>query len=113
MSTGANHGFIGVPEWEGDDGAHRRKLAQAINRINSGKVNCVLDVTLRANATATPVVDPRIGPTSFLLWMPQTASASAAERAGIFVTGRMKGTATLNHASSTATDQTVSLVILG
>jgi hypothetical protein len=113
MSTGGNHGFIGVPEWESDEAGHRRKLAVAINRINSGKVNCTLDVTLRAGATTTLVVDPRIGPTSFLLWMPQTASASAAERAGIFVTGRSKGSAILNHASSGATDQTMTLAILG
>ncbi|HZS83825.1 MAG TPA: hypothetical protein VFA50_13200 [Stellaceae bacterium] len=113
MSTGADRGFTGVPEWQSDAAAHRRKLAQAINRINSGKVNCTLAVTLQAGATATTVQDPRIGPASFLLWMPQTASASAAERAGIYVTGRAKGSAVLNHAASGATDQIMTLVILG
>lgn len=113
MSTGANHGFDGVPEWEAVESEHRRKLARAINRINSGKVNCTLVVTLQSSQTTTSVVDPRISPTSILLWMPQTASASAAERAGIYVTACTKGSAMLNHASSTATDQTMTVAILG
>src|SRR5262249_48202801 len=92
---------------------HRRQLARAINRINTGKINCTLDVTLRANQSTTQITDPRIGASSFLMWMPQTANASAAEKGGIFVTGRAKGVATLNHPVSAATDQTMTLVILG
>jgi hypothetical protein len=113
MSTGSRHGFDGVPEWDLDQAQHRRKLARAINLINSGKLNCTLDVTLQPNQPTTAVTDPRIGAASFLLWMPQTANASAAERAGIYVTGRVKGSLTLNHAVSPATDQTMTLVILG
>jgi hypothetical protein len=113
MSTGGRHGYDGVPEWETVETEHRRKLARAINRINSGKINCTLDVTLQANQVTTTVVDPRIAPTSFLCWMPQTATASAAERAGIYVTGRTKGSAVLNHAANAATDQTLTIVILG
>jgi hypothetical protein len=113
MSTGSRHGFDGVPEWEQDEGAHRRKLARVVNRINSGKLNCTLDVTLNPNLTATTVRDPRLAATSVLLWMPQTASASAAERAGIYVTARGKGSAVLNHAASAATDQILTLAILG
>ena len=113
MSTGANRGFDAVPEWGSIESEHRRALARAINRINEGKVNCTLDVTLQSGQTTTPVSDPRIGPRSFLLWMPQTANASAAERAGIYVTGRTKGAAVLNHAASAAADQMMTLVILG
>jgi hypothetical protein len=112
MSTGSNRGYDGVPEWESAEGEHRRKLARAINRINSGKINCTLDVILRANQGTTTVVDPRIGATSFLCWMPQTASASTAERAGIYVTGRAKGSAVLNHAANAASDQILTIVIL-
>ena len=113
MSTGSNRGYDGVPEWESAESEHRRKLARAINRINSGKINCTLDVTLRASQTTTVVVDPRLAGTSFLCWMPQTASASAAERAGIYVSGRAKGSAVLNHAANAAADQIFTIVILG
>jgi LDH2 family malate/lactate/ureidoglycolate dehydrogenase len=112
MSTGSNRGYDGVPEWESIEAEHRRKLARAINRINSGKINCTLDVTLRPNQGTTIVVDPRIGATSFLCWMPQTASASAAERAGIYVTSRANGSAILNHAANAAADQVLTIVIL-
>jgi hypothetical protein len=113
MSTGSNRGYDGVPEWESAESEHRRKLARAINRINSGKINCALDVTLRANQTTTVLVDPRLASTSFLCWMPQTASASAAERAGIYVSDRAKGSAVLNHAANAASDQIFTIVILG
>jgi len=112
MSTGSNRGYDGVPEWENVETEHRRKLARAINRMNSGKINCTLDVTLRPNQPTTVVLDPRIGAGSFLCWMPQTASASVAERAGIYVTGRAKGTAVLNHAANAASDQIVTILIL-
>jgi hypothetical protein len=113
MSTGSNLGYDGVPEWESVESEHRRKLARAINRINSGKINCTLDVTLRASQTTTVVVDPRLAGTSFLCWMPQTASASTAERAGIYVSGRANGSAVLNHVANAAADQIFTIVILG
>ena len=113
MSTGGNRGYDGVPEWEPAEGEHRRKLARALNRINGGKLNCTLDVTLRPSQVTTTVVDPRIASTSFLGWMPQTASASAAERAGIYVGSRGKGSAVLSHAASAATDQVLTVLILG
>jgi hypothetical protein len=113
MSTGGNRGYDGVPEWEPAEGEHRRKLARALNRINGGKLNCSLDIALRPGQATTTIVDPRIASTSFLAWMPQTASASAAERAGIYVSARAKGSAVLSHAVSAATDQTLTILILG
>ena len=113
MSTGSNHGFVGVPEWQSDEVAHRRALAFAVNRLTAGKMNCSLAVTLQPGATATTILDPRLAATSFLAWMPITASASAAERAGIYVASRGKGSAVLSHAASGATDQILILLILG
>jgi hypothetical protein len=113
MSTGSNRGYDGVPDWEASESEHRRKLARAINRINGGKLNCTLDVTLRAGQGTTTIIDPRIAATSFLSWMPQTASASAAERAGIYVSSRAKGAAVLNHAVNAAADQILTILILG
>jgi len=36
-----------------------------------------------------------------------------AERAGIYVSGRGKGSAVLSHAANAATDQTLTILILG
>jgi hypothetical protein len=59
------------------------------------------------------VVDPRLAPTSILLWMPRTESASLAERTGIWVTGRTKGSAMLNHGARPEADQDFTLLIIG
>lgn len=113
MNGGRRLGFETVPELHANALEHRRMLARAVNRLTAGKLNGALDVRLEANASETPVTDPRIGPDSVILWMPRTESASAAERAGIWVTGRTKGGATLNHAASPAPDQEFTLLILG
>jgi hypothetical protein len=113
MTAGVNRGYDGVPEGHADVTEHRRMMARAINRLNGGKLNCTLDVTLRPSQTTTPIADPRLAATSFIAWMPQTANAGAAMAAGLYVTGRTKGAAVLNHASSTATDQAFTLLILG
>lgn len=89
-----------------------RKTATAIDRINAGKFNCTVDVTLRASQTTTVVTDARIGPFSFIMWMPMTANASTAEKAGIWCNPTVAGSVTLNHASAVAVDQTFRLVIL-
>lgn len=70
------------------------------------------DVTLTASATTTTLQDERIGPNSFIWFMPQTANAKTA-LANIFVTGRTKGMATINHASSANLDQIFTYAILG
>lgn len=113
MSTGANRGYDPVPEQDANEQEHRRKIARAVNRLNQGKFNGTVDVTLRASQTTTTVTDARISATSFLMWMPQTASASTAEKAGIYVTGRTNGSAVLNHASNAATDQSFTVLIIG
>lgn len=56
---------------------NRRQIAQAVNRLNQGQMNCILFVTLTPNATSTTVVDSRISPQTFAGLMPQTAHAAA------------------------------------
>jgi len=113
MPTGGNRGYDSVPENLADGEEHRRMLARAVNRLNVGKLNGTVTLTLLASQTSTTLTDPRLAATSFLMWMPQTANASAAERAGIYVTGRAKGSAVLNHAANAATDQTFTILIIG
>lgn len=90
-----------------------RKTADAVRGAMQGKLNCVLDVTLRASQTTTVVTDSRIGPFSYIEPMALTASASAAKVAGIWCNPTVAGSVTLNHASNAATDQNLRLIVIG
>ena len=68
--------FPSVPIYVPDDKRHRRDIATAVNRLNTGKLNCVLEVTLKANVTATTVSDARLTSQTCCLFMPRTANAS-------------------------------------
>lgn len=105
-------GFPGVSQLLPNEKEHRSELAAAINRINRGKLNCTIDITLNVSTTSTILVDARIGKTSYVDFMPQTASAATAKQS-IYITNRGNGSLTVNHASNAATDQTFTCVILG
>lgn len=108
-----NTGFPGIPKLLPDEKEHRRQIAQMLNeRINRGKFNCSVDLTLTANTTTTTLTDERIGYGSFIELMAQTAHAATAKN-DIFITNRIKGSCTVNHASSANTDQTFTVLILG
>lgn len=110
MST---QGFPGVPRLLPDETEHRSQLAQMLNdRVNRGKFNCTATLTLTANATSTTLVDERIGYSSYIDFMPQTANAATA-KAGIYCDTFIKGQCTVHHASSANVDQTFTVVILG
>lgn len=72
-------------------------LIDYVNRLATRNVG--RDITLTASATTTTLTDERIGPNSFVWFMPQSANASTA-LASLYVTGRIKGSATINHPSS-------------
>lgn len=105
-------GYPPVPVMLNDGAQHRRFLARAINLLLGGKMNAGVDVTLTASATSTTLTDPRIGANSFIGFMPQTASAATA-LADLYVSGRTNGSATLTHASNSASDQTFRALIIG
>lgn len=96
-----------------NEAAHRTQIAEALNRILAGGINCTTTITLTANATTTTFKDPRIGGFSYIAFMPTTANASTAEKAGIWISAQQKGQCTINHASSANTDQNFTVSILG
>lgn len=109
-----NPGYPNVQLVDASSVNHRRKLAETVNRINGGKFNCTLDVTLVASSGTTPIVDARIGYYSAII--PATALTSDAATdiaAGIWVSDLMTGQATLNHRNNAGTDRTIRFVILG
>lgn len=113
-------GFPGIVVDLPDQRVHRRQIAEVVNRINRGKFNAVLDVTLTANTGATLITDNRIGYHSAV--SPQMAlsrSAALAIAAGIWFDAPMgAGGATsasivAHHTASSAVDQTLRVLIIG
>lgn len=90
------------------------KLWDLLNQILRGKINVVMNatLTLRASQTTTTLTDERIGPKSILSFMALTASAATAAQS-LYVTGQLKGSCTINHASNAATDQNFTVAIFG
>ena len=100
-----------VPRDMADGDAHRRLIAEAVNRALAGRVGNAAAITLRPAATSTTVTDARIGPNSLLVVMPTTANAAAAQ-AELFIVAGL-GSAVLHHAASATTDRTFATLILG
>lgn len=105
-------GFPAVEEVFPDSKEHRRRLARAINRQLSGKLNATLEVTLAAGATTTTVTDVRLTYYSALIFSPLTATAAAA-MTKVYVSAQENGEATLTHDNTADTDRTFRLTIIG
>jgi len=91
-----------------------REVANVVNNILGGKLNCTGSVTLTASAASTAVTDQRAGYESVILFMPTTANAAAEQAAGgMYVSTRGKQTFTITHANNAQTDRTFDYIIIG
>jgi hypothetical protein len=89
-------------------------IARVVNSAMQGKINAVGDVTLTANAASTTLTDARIGPNSFIYFMPKTANAAAEIGAGgFYVSARTDGSATLTHANGASVDRSFAYLVIG
>lgn len=89
-----------------------RKTSEVANGVLNGKINATGSVTLTASSATTTLTDRRIGASSVILFMPTTSNAAGA-LSGLYVTARIEGQATLNHANNAQTDKTFSYAIFG
>ena len=101
-----------VPTHLSDQAEWLRLIASAVNGMLQGKTLNIGSVTLTANSATTTLADSRIGPKSFIGFMPTTSNAAAA-LSGLYVTGRGDSTCTLNHANNAQSDKTFSYVVIG
>ena len=114
-------GFPGVPtSLDANDGdalqQYLRQVVAVINRINRGKINVVIDVTLDANAAETKVTDVRLTVFGGAAFDPLTANAAAEIAAGtMFATpvNRRSGAWTITHANNAQADRDFRMVVLG
>lgn len=91
---------------------HRREIADGINSILQGNLNATDTVTLAVSVATTALSDSRIGPDSFIGFMPTTANA-AAELPTLYVSSRTEQAATLTHANNAQADRTFAYLVIG
>lgn len=87
------------------------RLVDVVGGVLAGKLNATGAVTLTASATETTIVDPRLGASSVVLFMPVTASAAAAAGT-MYVGSQTAGSVTVAHASDPADDQAFRFLII-
>lgn len=91
-----------------------RRVVDTVNRMQAGKLNATLSVTLAANADSTVVTDTRLSAGSGLLFMPLSVNAAAEQAAGtMYVSGQRSGQATITHANNAQSDRAFRIVIIG
>ena len=86
--------FRTLPPFGGD----QRQTAEVVRGIMDGKTNNTGEITLNQSSTTTTLNDRRIGANTVILFSPINEKA-AAEIAGLYVSARGQGTATLTHGS--------------
>jgi hypothetical protein len=97
-----------------------RETAAVLINAMQGKLNCLFQGTLTANAASTTFTGAntpgaeKVGPESFIDWMATTANA-AAEKGGtaMYVTARSKGSVTIAHANNAQADRTFIFLVIG
>lgn len=97
-----------------------RDTAAALNGTRQGKLNCLFEGTLTANAGTTTFTAAntlgaeKICAESFIAWMALTANA-AAEKAGttMYVSAQGNETVTITHANNAQTDRSFRFIVLG
>ena len=94
-------------------GAEPRQISEVVNNAMGGKINATGTINLNANsATATSIIDSRLGAESVVLFMP-TNTASATFMNDMFVTEKTDGSATILHSINTAASATFSYLVIG
>lgn len=104
-------GFPSIPRNASGD-----LITQTLNRVNRGKFNAALDVTLTASAASTTIMDERLSVDSAVIFDPMTSNAALEIAAGtcyITTTNRGNGSAVITHANNAQTDRTFRLLIIG
>jgi hypothetical protein len=93
-----------------------RQIGGVLNRVLSGKLNNLEEVTLVANAASTTLSDPRLTVNSFISFDPLTANAAAEKAAGtLYVTTANRGNSSfvITHANNAQVDRTFKYQIIG
>lgn len=93
-----------------------RGLYDALYAVRKGKLECVAELTLTANAASTVLTYRGLSPQSVLVFDPKTANAAAEIGNGTMYTtaaNRGAGTWTITHANNAQADRSFQVAIIG
>lgn len=106
-----NNNFPRLPPSLRKDEQNLRLIAQAVNSVVDGKMNCTGEVTLTASTTTTAVTNNLCNANSVILLQPITANAAAAIGTTYIVAAT--GSFTVTHANNAQTDRNFKYVLIG
>jgi hypothetical protein len=95
---------------------YARALWDALFKVRRGKLECVVELTLTANAASTVLTDERLSPQSVVSFDPKTANAAAEKAAGTLyclTANRLNAQWTLTHANNAQADREFQISIIG
>ena len=113
MSATPGRRSVVVPEFWNHPGEHARKIALAVNAIQTGQTNNHFALTLDPDATSTEILftSVRVGTSAFLF--PKTPQAAEALRTtDIWAIGET-GKVVIHHDSASDSDRTFGCILIG
>jgi hypothetical protein len=99
-----------------DIASYLRRMWDALKLVRRGKIECITEITLTANAATSTLVDERLSVQSVVLFDPKTATAATELYGGtmyVLTANRGTGTWTITHANSAVTTRTFQVAIIG
>ena len=96
--------------------AYVRRLREAIIQAKRGKLECVGEFTLTANAATTVLNYKGLSPQSVLILDPKTANAATEKAAGtiyVLTANRGNDAWTITHANNAQADRTFQFAVIG
>lgn len=96
--------------------AWARQMYDALLKLRRGKVECITEITLTANAATTTLTDERLSNQSVVHFDPKTANAAAELYGGtmyVLTANRVSGAWVITHANNAQTDREFQVSILG
>ena len=93
-----------------------RRLRDGLFRLRQGKLECVVELTLREDEATTVLTDSRLSVQSVVIFDPKTANAAAALYGGsmyVLTANRTNGAWTITHPNNAQTDKHFQCAIIG
>lgn len=93
-------------------GGEPRQVAEIVNNLVEGKMNCTGSITLNSTGTTTTLNNERIGYDSVIILMPRNANA-AGETDHTYVSSKAVGSCVITHRNHGHSDCNWDYVIIG
>ena len=93
-------------------GGEPRQVAEIVNNLVEGKMNCTGSITLETSGTETTLYNERIGYDSVIILVPRSAN-SAGETDHVYIKTKAIGSCVIGHRNHGHSDADYDYVIIG